>query len=119
MSVRRGCRPSAVSGLLLLLAAASALAACGTREVVPFKCDCDYLTDYDDPARQSALVCADDQADALAVGQGCAQRSAPAPIRTCTCVRASPTAAGSQAAPGSSTQGASQGRCRRGCLDQR
>jgi hypothetical protein len=94
---------ASVAALLfsVVFSIATCVGACDKREGVAFNCDCDYLTDYDDAAKQAARVCAEDPQDAIAVGKGCAQMSAPAHIRDCTCTRAAE-------APSP---------CRRGCIE--
>lgn len=104
-----------VAGAALALAAS--LSACKQREGLPYRCDCDWLTDYDDPAKQSAIVCAENDKDALEVGLDCAQRSAPAPIQRCTCARAPASAAGSSAIAQAASGTPQAGACRRGCIE--
>lgn len=83
-----------------LPAIAIAGAAC-RHEGVPFDCECDMLTDYDDGWKLPVRACAADAREAPDVARGCAQLGAPAPIQSCKCAPAI-----TSATP-----------CRHGCLD--
>lgn len=91
--------PKVMWALVATSGIAAGAAGC-ERDGAPFDCECAWLTDYDDAAKQSARVCARDEREAPAVAKGCAQLSAPAPIQSCTCARA-----------------ASSAPCRPGCRD--
>lgn len=100
-------RGSVLGALLRALLAASALAAIAItgaacrHEGVPFDCECDMLTDYDDGWKLPVRACAADAREAPDVARGCAQLGAPAPIQSCKCAPAI----------------ASATPCRHGCLD--
>lgn len=72
-----------------LFALVIALGAAGCRsEGVPFACECDMLTDFDDPHREAVKVCAKSDHDAPGVARGCAQLAAPMPVQSCKCAPA-------------------------------
>jgi hypothetical protein len=73
----------------IAFALASVLGLAGCKgEGAPFACECDMLTDYDDPHREAVKVCAQSVRDAPSVARGCAQLVAPMPVQSCSCAPA-------------------------------
>ncbi len=91
---------AALGAVVSLLATGLVAFAC-TPPGVPFECECDMLTDYDDGWRLPVRVCAADMREAPVVARGCAQLGAPAPVQSCKCTAG--------AGPAQS--------CRHGCRD--
>jgi hypothetical protein len=67
------------------LAAALTLAACRSEQGSPYRCDCSFLTDYDDAATIAVRSCAPSRDLASTIARGCAQSGAPAPVDKCSC----------------------------------
>lgn len=51
-----------------------------------YDCSCDYLTDTDLTGEERVRVCAEDAAEAVQRGRGCAVRHSPGTVSKCTCV---------------------------------
>jgi hypothetical protein len=68
-----------------VLAAALILGGCRSEQGSPYRCDCSFLTDYDDAATIAVSSCAPSPELASAIARGCAQSGAPAPVDKCSC----------------------------------
>lgn len=91
------------AALVAALGLALAGLGCGKAEGVPFDCECEWLTDFDDAAKDAVHICAKDEREALEVARGCAQIATPAPVQKCVCARARDAVTP----------------CRSGCLERR
>ena len=90
---------AAAAGLGLVISMAGA--SCRQEQLAAYRCQCEFLTDFDDASAQTVEVCSASLERAAEVARGCAQSAAPAPVQSCQC----------QPAPGPSSACASE-QCR-------
>jgi hypothetical protein len=76
--------PRSDAWLAAVLALGAAAIGCA-EEGRPYDCACSYLTDWDDPANHHVRICAPTPERAAAIGRGCAQMGAQAPVERCAC----------------------------------
>jgi hypothetical protein len=80
------CRNRAAGGGAALCAALAL--ACRSEPGALYRCECTFVTDFDDDVKREVEVCAPSDVRAEAVGRGCAQSDAPGPVQRCACARA-------------------------------
>jgi hypothetical protein len=71
--------------------------ACSRAEGRTHRCDCRFLTDWDDPSERSVEVCAAEDGEVQDRARGCAQSASPGPVESCRC---SPVASAPACEPG-------------------
>jgi hypothetical protein len=76
---------SALSALLLALAASVLGAGCEKERGSHYACTCTFLTDFDDNSAHEVTVCSPSAERAPDFARGCAQSGAPAPVEKCAC----------------------------------
>lgn len=73
---------------LALVVTALGGASCRPSEGKSFDCRCSFLTDRDDPASQTLVVCASSEAEAPERARGCSHSGGPGTVQSCTCAPA-------------------------------
>jgi hypothetical protein len=74
-------------------AAAGSVLACSRTEGRAYRCECQFLTDWDDPSKRTVEVCAVHDGEVEERARGCAQSASPGPVESCRCSPVAPAAA--------------------------